>query len=231
MSLRCGREVVAVARVAHARLGRERGAAQHRPAVEPGRRIVAVGVRREAGVGREGAGRPFPDVAPAEVLRALQRRALPTRPRWAAGGRPRRTRPGPRAASGGRRAGPGPAPASGRGATAASRRRRGAGSAAPAACVRCQPGAAGGGPPAGLGVAAGFDEGQELGPAQRLAVDAAGRERDLVRAEFVVEGEARAGVAQPPAARRRAPGRRRAAAAARAASADRSIGTPSACAM
>ena len=34
--------------------GRERAALQHRPAVEPGRRVVAVGVRREAGAGREG---------------------------------------------------------------------------------------------------------------------------------------------------------------------------------
>src|SRR5689334_11194476 len=45
-----GAEEIAVARMAHARLGGERRAAQHRAAVEPGRRVVAVRMRGEAGI-------------------------------------------------------------------------------------------------------------------------------------------------------------------------------------
>ena len=52
--------------------GRRRRPAQHRPAVEPRLRVVGVGMRREADEGREGAGRPFPDAAPAEAIGPAQ---------------------------------------------------------------------------------------------------------------------------------------------------------------
>eukprot|EP01038_Epipyxis_sp_PR26KG_P019652 gene19651-27829_t len=71
------RKEVAVARVAHARLRAVRSAAQHRPAVEPGRGVVAVGVGQEAGEGLEGAAGPFPHVAPAKGVRRAAGRAFP----------------------------------------------------------------------------------------------------------------------------------------------------------
>ena len=148
-------------------------------------------MRCEAGVGRKGAGRPFPDIAPAECLRALQRGGFP----FGFGGQPAAGpgAPGQRfvlgqEAGGQGRVQVGPAAVApllpGLAAAAQVARRGGLG--------LCQPGATGRGPPAGLGVAAGLDERQEFRPAPRLLVDPERSEMGIVSGEFVVEGEARA---------------------------------------
>ena len=69
------REIVAVAWVYHFRRRRQAGAAQHLVAVEPRRRVVAVGVGAKSGERQEGTGRPFPDLAPfvAAVARGSER--------------------------------------------------------------------------------------------------------------------------------------------------------------
>ena len=61
------------------------------------------------------------------------------------------------------------------------------------------PALAGLGPPVVLGVTAGLDEGQKLGPTHRLGVDSGSAQPDLMGAQFVVEGETGVGfTAQPP---------------------------------
>ncbi len=62
IAFRC--EVVAVARVTHFQRRRLAGTAQHEAAVEPRRRVVAVGVGAKSGVGQETARCPFPELAP-----------------------------------------------------------------------------------------------------------------------------------------------------------------------
>jgi L-histidine N-alpha-methyltransferase len=72
-----GWEVVAVARVPHARLCAERSTAQDRAAAEPGRRVVHIRVGHKAGVGLEAAAGPFPDLAPGEAIAGRAGRAFP----------------------------------------------------------------------------------------------------------------------------------------------------------
>ena len=71
-------EEIAVARMGQYRRRCLASAAQHAPAAEPRRGVVAIGMRCEARIGLEGAGRPFPDLAPGKA-RQRERRALPLR--------------------------------------------------------------------------------------------------------------------------------------------------------
>ena len=81
-----GGEEIAIAAVAHPRLRQVRSTAQHRPAVEPGLRVVAVGVRHESGPGFEGTGGPTPKRCPRQRPAAARRQHAPIRLRSAGGG-------------------------------------------------------------------------------------------------------------------------------------------------
>ena len=171
------REVVAVAGVGHARRGGEAGAAQREAVAEPGRGVVPVGVGREAGVGLEAAGGPFPYLAPPEI-RPGDGGQLPFRLRGQAPARPAAPGlglpPGQMGGGGVRVQGLPDAEAAGF-----------PGLSGPAQVARRR----------GLG---GLHIGQVAPPAHRLAVDLEGVHRHRVGGQFVVEGEARSAPAQVP---------------------------------
>src|SRR5690606_30941422 len=68
-----GGEVVAVARVPHARRCGRAGAFEYRAAIEPGQRVIAVRMGFEAGEGGKGTRRPLPNRAPDEARQAVRR--------------------------------------------------------------------------------------------------------------------------------------------------------------
>ena len=169
-----GAKEVAVGRVHQARLREPARALEHRAAVEPGRAVVAVEVRLEAREGREGAGRPFPHLAPAEGAAGLALRQHPLGLGGQAAARPAAPGLGLQGAD------------EGHGQAGA---RPGLQLLVPRRALLLAPGPAGLAPPAPFGVAV-LQEGQELVPSQRLRVDVEGRHAFVAVAELVVEGEA-----------------------------------------
>ncbi|MBX3618949.1 MAG: TIGR04348 family glycosyltransferase [Rhizobacter sp.] len=177
-----------------------RRAAQHRAAVEPGRGVVAVRVRREAIEGRERTARPFPHVAPAKGLGCAAGGAFPL----GFGGQapPRPAAPGlgfvqAEVARGFVRVERAPAAVTpllpSRGGTAQVAR--------PGARLAGAPACTGLRPPARVVVATALHERQELGPAHGLPVDGKRGQHHLAPGQLVVECEAGAGLAAqaPPA--------------------------------